>query len=1218
MTGTLVEGLAIVPGYRLVQFLGKGGFGEVWKATGPGRVPVALKVIELKGSKAGEREFRSLDLLRDLRHPNLLPLQGYWILDDKGQVIEDDRPANTLVIAMLLGGKSLRNRMDECLKAGVAGIPPGELIPYLRDAAKGIDYLNSPRHQLGDNIVSIQHRDIKPENLLIVGDGVMLADFGIARVMEQSHSSLHTETAAMTIWYAAPELFDMKSTIWTDQYALAISYFELRTGRLPFPENCSMTAAMMVHMKSGHAFDGITDGEVHVLRRATSPVPEQRYPTCNELVAELEAALRAGGAYDAPGSTTGLGLVSTGGTRSGNRPQVTPTQAFTGGTASPASLVAADARSQTECLDPSIVRPVPQPTAAYYRDSTLPHAASIADGKTGPKELPTDRLGANTAVMHRDQSLAKTEASAPARRSNRTALAVAAVVVIALPIGWLVVNKFLPDNKTEPPSKTSAGTDSNNLQPSTSEQDTQTKPSVPAVDPVLAAREKAALALLEKRYADVVASLEPLAREGKATARDHAAIARARLGLAEHGDDPAENFKQAADSFAQANETPEQAATWIKSAAWHRVNDRPKQAISALEQALKAKKNPAIMLELSDLQLEHSTSELAGDTAAQLLKELKSTGQEKSHLTVRAHRNAARAIARLSEQLEKSDSPDATKVEELDQKAAEHFTASAALAEELKIEDAESYRADLNAFRKLPRIAKRMQAMQLQKSIAELGKELQNSPTDHVILIKLAELEANVGQAEQAAVHFVQGYSRWAIELAMAGDLDNAASAAQEAAKRDPDHVLAHFARGLIASKKGDLAAAIRDFDSSLSRAAASDPERWKTLAERGSAYARKASQADGSRDDWQHAATDLEAAIKNFPDPPDPPANRDAVTPQQRKLAELEFARGGSLEQLSQSAADRPRAEQLGADAEQAFRRASAFNPGESNYRLSAIRLLLRRGRSESPAAAKKTFAQTEQLIIELIALDPNSAEAFNLQGELSLVQGKTAKAQSAFDKAVEFGKQGPPDRLHLYCLNLANACLRNPPHFLKALAAADQAIAVDGQDPAAHFSRGLALRGLQKTSDAIAAFDAVLARAPKHPGALTAKSQIIVEMKDATNEQLEQASKDIELALKSATSDDQKAEAFYVRSLAWLKNHFANQSKPSLAETALLECQRDLLQAVKLIPSNSVYANAADQVYAHAARYPWSDKKQREESDRLQQDLKAAKKTAASTGGE
>lgn len=296
MMAVLAGGLQIVPGYRLEARLGKGGFGEVWRAIGPGKVPVALKIIAAQGSLSGEREFKSLDLLRELRHPNLLPVQAYWLLDDDGKVIEDDRLPASIVIAMLLGGKNLRQRLEECRKGGIAGIPPRELLDYLRDAAKGIDFLNKPIHKLGDRVVAIQHRDIKPENLMIVGGGVMVADFGIAGVMESDHA--HTTNAAMTFNYAAPELFDYTATAWTDQYALAISYAELRCGTLPFPPHSSPMHVIRIHTEGRHDFSRLSVGEQAILKRATSKVPEQRYPTCLDLIADLDATVRAANLLD--------------------------------------------------------------------------------------------------------------------------------------------------------------------------------------------------------------------------------------------------------------------------------------------------------------------------------------------------------------------------------------------------------------------------------------------------------------------------------------------------------------------------------------------------------------------------------------------------------------------------------------------------------------------------------------------------------------------------------------------------------------------------------------------------------------------------------------------------------------------------------------------------------------------------------------------------------
>ena len=75
--------LLLIPGskplldYELVSPLGKGSFGEVWKAVGPGEVPVALKFIRLD-DRVAEAELRSLELIKKIRHPNLLGTSGIW------------------------------------------------------------------------------------------------------------------------------------------------------------------------------------------------------------------------------------------------------------------------------------------------------------------------------------------------------------------------------------------------------------------------------------------------------------------------------------------------------------------------------------------------------------------------------------------------------------------------------------------------------------------------------------------------------------------------------------------------------------------------------------------------------------------------------------------------------------------------------------------------------------------------------------------------------------------------------------------------------------------------------------------------------------------------------------------------------------------------------------------------------------------------------------
>ncbi|NQT35858.1 MAG: hypothetical protein HQ581_00125, partial [Planctomycetes bacterium] len=143
-------------GYRLIEFLGRGGFGEVWKAAAPGGTEAALKIIRLGGAE-GRKEFRALQLVKKVRHPNLVPINAFWLKSADGSVLDeaftdlDELPvAETtaqpvratmtampetrgsdpaeLIIAMGLGDQSLFERLEQCRAAGLPGIPGDELL----------------------------------------------------------------------------------------------------------------------------------------------------------------------------------------------------------------------------------------------------------------------------------------------------------------------------------------------------------------------------------------------------------------------------------------------------------------------------------------------------------------------------------------------------------------------------------------------------------------------------------------------------------------------------------------------------------------------------------------------------------------------------------------------------------------------------------------------------------------------------------------------------------------------------------------------------------------------------------------------------------------------------------------------------------------------------------------------------------------------------------
>jgi sulfatase modifying factor 1 len=263
-------GMEPVPGYHLVNRLGQGGFGEVWQAIGPGGFAVALKFVKLVG-KAGTVEAHALDVIKDIRHPNLLSTFSAW------------QQNGSLIIAMELADCTLLDRLEEVRAQKLVGIPRSELLEYFTEAAKGIDFLNEPRHtRKGHEIAGIQHRDIKPQNLLLVGGSVKVADFGLARFLTHTVTG---HTGSLTPAYAAPEFFDGKTHRHSDQYSLAVTYCLLRGGRLPFEGNAAQV--MAGHLRRSPDLTMLPEAERPVVARALAKSPSKRWPSCSAFVNAL-------------------------------------------------------------------------------------------------------------------------------------------------------------------------------------------------------------------------------------------------------------------------------------------------------------------------------------------------------------------------------------------------------------------------------------------------------------------------------------------------------------------------------------------------------------------------------------------------------------------------------------------------------------------------------------------------------------------------------------------------------------------------------------------------------------------------------------------------------------------------------------------------------------------------------------------------------------------
>jgi serine/threonine protein kinase len=261
-----------VPGYRLIERLGGGGFGEVWKCEAPGGLHKAIKFVfgDLKSAgdngHRAEQELKALSRVKTVRHPFILSLERYDIID--GQ----------LIIIMELADRNLWDRFKECRARGLPGIPREELLGYMEESAEALDLMNE-QYQL-------QHLDIKPQNLFLVYQHVKVADFGLVKDLEGMQASV---TGGVTPVYAAPETFDGWVSRYCDQYSLAIVFQELLTGQRPF-NGTNVRQLILQHLQMAPVVSPLPPADQPIIARALSKTPDERFPTCREMVALLRQA----------------------------------------------------------------------------------------------------------------------------------------------------------------------------------------------------------------------------------------------------------------------------------------------------------------------------------------------------------------------------------------------------------------------------------------------------------------------------------------------------------------------------------------------------------------------------------------------------------------------------------------------------------------------------------------------------------------------------------------------------------------------------------------------------------------------------------------------------------------------------------------------------------------------------------------------------------------
>src|SRR5579859_3508814 len=278
-TNTLILGR-----YHLLQRIGMGGMGEVWLGEDPRlHRQVAIKTLPLHKQADSEyllRFEREARAAAALNHPHILAVHDYG-----KQALANGQDMLYIVMPYVAGG-TLSERIT-LLASNRAGMRPDEVILYLSQAAEAIDYAHAQ---------GVLHRDIKPGNMLLRKDNwLLLADFGIARILSEQQQFTQTGVGFGTPEYMAPEQAQGSAVAASDNYSLAVIAYQFLTGRLPFQADTGY-ATTIQHIvlpppSPRQINPDISPAVEQVLLRGLAKDPAQRVPSARAFVAELQAAL---------------------------------------------------------------------------------------------------------------------------------------------------------------------------------------------------------------------------------------------------------------------------------------------------------------------------------------------------------------------------------------------------------------------------------------------------------------------------------------------------------------------------------------------------------------------------------------------------------------------------------------------------------------------------------------------------------------------------------------------------------------------------------------------------------------------------------------------------------------------------------------------------------------------------------------------------------------
>jgi serine/threonine protein kinase len=258
--------------YRIAEKLGQGGMATVYKACQIGlNRDVAIKVLHkdfVTDASFLARFKREAQLIAKLDHPNIVP--GYDFFEYDGQPI---------LVMKYIQGETLKERLQR------GPLSKDEIFNVVTATGKALSYAHAQ---------GILHRDIKPSNIIIDHNGqIYLADFGLARILQGTNTTLTGDMIVGTPQYIAPEQALGKLDIdeGVDIYSLGVMLYEMVVGQVPF-QSTTPISIIQDHIYTPLPLPSVTNPDItfaleQVLVKALAKKRPDRFATVKEMIKDF-------------------------------------------------------------------------------------------------------------------------------------------------------------------------------------------------------------------------------------------------------------------------------------------------------------------------------------------------------------------------------------------------------------------------------------------------------------------------------------------------------------------------------------------------------------------------------------------------------------------------------------------------------------------------------------------------------------------------------------------------------------------------------------------------------------------------------------------------------------------------------------------------------------------------------------------------------------------